>query len=803
MTTLSPEVHSDSKHSGKTTFWLLAVGALLLGVALRVINLQQYPISSDEILHMLRIYDIVGGQPFTGIDQNKWLYGYIVALFNTTGPESAWVARCTNAMWAAVSVACCINLGKTLHSQQAGLLAGLLYAVSAMGIFHERRALYDPMMTATAMLALIIMISLARRPRLWPAILMTVALLVSRLTKPAMVGFFAMPFITLALIRLMPDGRIPGRQQIRERLDKKFWLGFSYSAISIVVVLAITALVYQAAAAQGFTPRDTHTVALKNTIAGGNFAGGSIILHILFDLRDILFISLSYWSVGIVLCVIAGVVWLVASPRHRTQLLLLSFPALIFLGIPMAAIRPAEKQEFIFPRYLVINGPAICVFAAIGLLLTYQYVLPKQRALQTLLTAAVVIPTLVVGSLFMFDPVNIEAVLGGRHLPFYRQIDWHGLSPFARDASHIIAQDWIERTGEDPYAIMATYSEDEFRAYLGPRIGPIFYINKEDTTALPYWVAQTQQVYVVEDEEGYRLPDFFSDYDLTLVHSEDEAEEGRQWLWRVEQLTGQPADDVFTHLAAAPETMSADYDALIPQMSNGAVYVFPVNHAPYLAELISQPVEPLAVGQWPLSVEAAQGYLLEMGTQHGRIGVVLVDEANTDQQHDLLRALYTSNLYPYHEAWSGLLHYIAFATGPADPDVTPLDAEWENVIRLEEAAILDSQTSADQPVRMSYEWVTGEAIQDRFSVFTHIIDQEGNLLTQHDGEPGNGLFPTTSWAPGERITNRFAITLPPDTPPGTYTVQVGLYNPANGVRLQATNGRHEANAIFIGEIVVK
>lgn len=796
-----------SPQNAKPPFWLLAILIILVAVLLRIVNLTQYPISSDEILHILRIYNITAGEVFSGLDQNKWFYGYVVALFQPSGPESIWLARYVNVLWATINVACCIQLGRRFHSWQAGLLAGLFYAIATMGIYHERRAVHDPQMTAAAMVAFILMINLARRPKISTALLMTAFLLLARITKPAMVGFFALPFAAIILLQLAPDGRIPSWAQIRQRITPMFWKANGYSLLGVLVVLGITEWIYQMAANQGVAPRSTHTVSLGNTILAGAWTDQSVLLRFLIDLRDILFIHLSFWSLGVVICALLAVTWMVITPKVRTPLLLLSIPALVYLLIPVMAVRPANDISSIFPRYLVINGPALCALAAIGLVLTYQRYLRGKAQLQAILTALVALPTLAIGALWMFEPTDVQALLPWNEMPYDSQISWFGKSSFARDAYHIIAEDWLtfaETHDRQPsFTILTTWSQDEYQAYFGPRFGPIIVLNPDDESALPFWVARSDRLYVVEDEQGYALPDYYDAYGLTEVLFSEESSEGLEWLWRVDQLNSQPADAVYGHIIAQPESMSDDYNALLPQIGTGPLYTFPANHAAFADTLTAMTVQSLSVGVWPMEEQAAEEAIQALGTDNQQIGVILIQEAGTDPQRYLLQNLYTQNLYPYTESWSGVLHYIGFATGPEQPQLVEIDAEFEGVITLEQAALLDEEVQAGQFVRVAYQWKTNEPIQDDFAIFTHILAEDGTLLAQYDGEPGRGLFPTSSWEPGEPVSDQFALRLPPDAAAGTYTVRVGLYNPANNLRLQATAGDSEANAIAVGRIVVK
>jgi hypothetical protein len=80
-------------------------------------------------------------------------------------------------------------------------------------------------------------------------------------------------------------------------------------------------------------------------------------------------------------------------------------------------------------------------------------------------------------------------------------------------------------------------------------------------------------------------------------------------------------------------------------------------------------------------------------------------------------------------------------------------------------------------------WQAGQVPQGNVTVFAHIYDQAGQLLTQGDGFPLAGLFPPGEWQPGERVRDVRVIAFPDDMADGTYTVAVGWYNADTDQRL--------------------
>jgi hypothetical protein len=76
-----------------------------------------------------------------------------------------------------------------------------------------------------------------------------------------------------------------------------------------------------------------------------------------------------------------------------------------------------------------------------------------------------------------------------------------------------------------------------------------------------------------------------------------------------------------------------------------------------------------------------------------------------------------------------------------------------------------------------------DVIPENYSAFVHLVNEAGEIVAQADGTPSQGLRPTIGWREGEVITDSHRLAIPPDLPPGAYQLYVGLYNPADAVRL--------------------
>jgi hypothetical protein len=85
-------------------------------------------------------------------------------------------------------------------------------------------------------------------------------------------------------------------------------------------------------------------------------------------------------------------------------------------------------------------------------------------------------------------------------------------------------------------------------------------------------------------------------------------------------------------------------------------------------------------------------------------------------------------------------------------------------------------------------WRAKTDLSDSYKVFVHLLDQNGQVRAQADAIPVNGARPTTSWLPGEIITDVYTIKLPADLPAGPYRLVAGLYQELDNTRLNLPGG---------------
>jgi hypothetical protein len=121
-------------------------------------------------------------------------------------------------------------------------------------------------------------------------------------------------------------------------------------------------------------------------------------------------------------------------------------------------------------------------------------------------------------------------------------------------------------------------------------------------------------------------------------------------------------------------------------------------------------------------------------------------------------------------------------------EAPPPVANFGNLIRLRSYAYEQDVLQAGDMLRLLLEWEAADAVPEPYKVFVHVLGHNGLPVAQQDNEPVNGTYPTTRWQRGERVSDRYAFSLPGGLSPGEYQVEVGLYRISDLSRLPVLDG---------------
>ncbi len=150
---------------------------------------------------------------------------------------------------------------------------------------------------------------------------------------------------------------------------------------------------------------------------------------------------------------------------------------------------------------------------------------------------------------------------------------------------------------------------------------------------------------------------------------------------------------------------------------------------------------------------------------------------------------------PWDRGWQGPERYV-FRIPPIQS--TPMHIFLGDAI-IFKGYDLDSNTVlSGETLDLVLYWACLRETDADYTVFVHLNSEDGALVAQLDGPPGDALHRTYSWWPGYFDWDEWPVPIPADTSPGRYTLTLGMYDANTLARLPAT----DANGVALGDEIV-
>jgi len=138
-----------------------------------------------------------------------------------------------------------------------------------------------------------------------------------------------------------------------------------------------------------------------------------------------------------------------------------------------------------------------------------------------------------------------------------------------------------------------------------------------------------------------------------------------------------------------------------------------------------------------------------------------------------------------------------FATGPEHRYL----ANFADQIQLLGYDLDSFRTEPGQTLHLALYWEAPGKMDRDYLVFTHLVSDDERIYGQHDKIAGSDTYPTSYWKEGALIRDKYEIFVRPDTPPGDYTLEAGLYWTEPAIkRLPLKSG---SDRVRLAEIVVE
>lgn len=122
-----------------------------------------------------------------------------------------------------------------------------------------------------------------------------------------------------------------------------------------------------------------------------------------------------------------------------------------------------------------------------------------------------------------------------------------------------------------------------------------------------------------------------------------------------------------------------------------------------------------------------------------------------------------------------------------DVPVTAKDVDFDGQFKLTGVRERATHYQPGQSITLDLIWRAENAPKANYTVFMHLRRAaDGGQIAANDSAPMNGASQTSSWSPGQLITDTHAVQIPASATPGDYNVIIGWYLYPSFERLHVT-----------------
>jgi len=129
---------------------------------------------------------------------------------------------------------------------------------------------------------------------------------------------------------------------------------------------------------------------------------------------------------------------------------------------------------------------------------------------------------------------------------------------------------------------------------------------------------------------------------------------------------------------------------------------------------------------------------------------------------------------------------------PISLALSPAQARFEPGLELLGYTWSGPTVRPGQSVFLTLYWRTLADLKADYTAFVHVSagSFDAPPIAQRDGQPCQGMYPTSRWRKGDLVPDSFAVTIPTDAPPGEYSLVIGWYSYPSLTRLSLTTAEH-------------
>jgi hypothetical protein len=117
-----------------------------------------------------------------------------------------------------------------------------------------------------------------------------------------------------------------------------------------------------------------------------------------------------------------------------------------------------------------------------------------------------------------------------------------------------------------------------------------------------------------------------------------------------------------------------------------------------------------------------------------------------------------------------------------------------------------AKVSSGGTITVTLVWRARAPIGTEYTAFVHLLDQDGDLVTQSDHPPMGGAYPTSMWDAWDVVRDPHSLTVGGSAAPGSCAISIGMYDSSTGERLPARQGhrgaRYRDDVVVAGRLTI-
>jgi hypothetical protein len=139
--------------------------------------------------------------------------------------------------------------------------------------------------------------------------------------------------------------------------------------------------------------------------------------------------------------------------------------------------------------------------------------------------------------------------------------------------------------------------------------------------------------------------------------------------------------------------------------------------------------------------------------------------------------------------------------GPLPAAAIPVNVPMGDMVSLEGYEVRSA--ASDQGLIVSLYWRALRSDLPDYFVYVRAVDGTGQIHARADSPPVMGFWPTSRWEAGKLVADEQVLSRPPETEPGIYRLEVGMYDPRTWAVLEPASGqRGEGGGLLLGEVTL-